>query len=278
MFRPSSFSGKLFRRYLLMNGHPSKIRFQNLAGKYFYGNGISIVNEDKISFKLMANDWITRVILKEGHYENGSIQLAKKLLANGGIFLDIGANFGLFTCILAKDNDRVQVLSVEPNYQMIGKLIDNIKLNDLENRVMVFNAAISAKLQWVTMEQRAADNLGTTVTRTGSNGLLSILSCTLEFLFKENNIKVAELIKIDIEGNEFEILENFPFDEYQLNNIILEFNHLSHISFDKMRDFFMMKNFKSYTIHGVELVNAEQEIPENNIWFVNQNSLNESSG
>lgn len=272
MFLPDSFWGKLYRRYLLMGAHPSKVRVQNIAGSVLFSKGISVVNSDEVKFKLKANDWITRIIMKEGGYETGSTALAKKLLANGGLFIDIGANFGLFTCVAAHNNDKVKVLAVEPNYKVLGSLINNIQLNGLEERVRIFNAAISNKLQWVTMDQPAKDNLGTTVTKAGSQGLLSILSCPLEFLFKENNIKIAELIKIDIEGNEFEILENFPFDIYQVKNIILEFNHLSHISFDKMRDFFISKNFKSYTITGLELLNGEQEIPENNIWFVNQNS------
>lgn len=255
-----------------MKGHRSKIRIQNLAGKYFFGSGISVLNDDKVHFKLQANDWITRTILKDGNYEPNSTQLAKRLLNNGGIFIDIGANFGLFSCIVAKQNLGIKVLSIEPNYQMIERLIQNIRLNFMENRVQIFNTAISKKLQWVTMEQPASDNLGTTATRAGQQGLLSILSCPLEFLFKENNIKVAELIKIDIEGNEFEILEDFPFNLYFVKNIILEYNHLSQISFGKIRDFFISQNFKCFTIFGEELINEEQSIPENNIWFENQNT------
>lgn len=278
MFLPNSFFGKLYRRYLLMGPHPSKVRVQNMAGSILFSKGISVINADEVKFTLKANDWITRIIMKEGGYETRSTALAKKLLANGGLFIDIGANFGLFTCVAAHNNHKVKVLAIEPNYKVLGSLINNIQLNGLEKRVMVFNAAISNKLQWVTMDQPAKDNLGTTVTKAGEQGLLSILSCPLEFLFRENNIKVADLIKIDIEGNEFEILENFPFDIYHVKNIILEFNHLSQISFDTMRDFFITKNFKSYSVNGLELVNGEQEIPENNIWFVNQNVLNESNG
>lgn len=254
-----------------MKGHPSKVRIQNLVGKYFFKNGISMMNADNVSFNLRANDWITRIMLMEGDYEKGSTGLAKRLLEKGGLFIDIGANFGLFTCTVAAGNHSVKAIPVEPNYQMIGSLIDNIKLNGLEGRVMVFNAAISNQIQCVSMIQPATNNLGATATKAGATGLLSILSCPLDFLFRENNIEVAELIKIDIEGNEFEILENFPFELYKVNNIILEFNHLSHISFDKLRDFFLAKGFKCYTITGEELLDAEQEIPENNIWFKNQN-------
>ncbi len=270
MFEPNNFAGKIYRSYLSMKSHPSKIRLQNFIGKHFFKNGILVFNSDGVKFRLMANDWITRIILIEGNYESGSTQLAKKLLSNGGLFIDIGANFGLFSCIVAKGNEKVKVISVEPNYQMMGRITDNIKLNDLQHRVMIFNTAVSNKIQWVTMEQPMDGNLGTTVTRAGKNGLLSILSCPLEFILKENNIISVDLVKIDIEGNEFQVLENFPFDRFYIKNIILEFNHLSNISFEKLKNFFTEKGFNCFSINGKELLNDKQDIPENNIWFANQ--------
>ena len=272
MFKPVSFWGKLYKRYLLMGNHPSKVRIQNIWGSLFFSGGILMKNEQGLQFRLAANDWITRIFLKEGGYETGSTALARKLLSTGGIFIDIGANFGLFTCIAAYRNELVKVCCVEPNYKVLPALLGNLHLNGLENKVKVFNAAMSGRLQWVTMAQPATDNLGTTVTRAGSEGLLSILSCPLQMLLEENKITGAELVKIDIEGNEFDILEQFPFERYHLKNIILEFNHLSRISFHELRIFFISKDFKSYTINGVELLNADQEIPENNIWFVHQNT------
>ena len=270
MFKPVSFWGKLYKRYLLMGNHPSKVRVQNIWGSLFFSSGILMKDEQGLQFRLAANDWITRIFLKEGGYETGSTTLARKLLSTGGIFIDIGANFGLFTCIAAYRNDLVTVCCVEPNYKVLPALLENLHLNGLENKVKVFNAALSGKPQWVTMAQPATDNLGTTVTRAGSEGLLSILSCPLQMLLDENKIRAAELVKIDIEGNEFQILENFPFEQYEIKNIILEFNHLSKISFENLNVFFISKNFKCYTITGKELFSAADEIPENNIWFVNQ--------
>ncbi|MEO8414412.1 MAG: FkbM family methyltransferase, partial [Ginsengibacter sp.] len=268
MFRPTSLSGKTFHRYLKIPAHPSKIRLQNIAGKKFFSNGLSIKNENGVLFTLDANDWITRIMLMEGDYEDGSTSLAKKILSNGGMFIDLGANFGLFTCIIAHNNNKVKAIAVEPNYKVIDRLLHNIRQNGLQESVQVVNAAVSNKFQLVTMEQPATDNLGTTIVKPGIQGLLSIPSCPLEFIFQENNISHADLIKIDIEGNEFDILENFPFEKYTIKNIILEFNHLSNISFSVLNTFLAGKGFKSFTITGEELLHDQQAIPENNIWFV----------
>lgn len=273
MFRPVSFSGRIFKSYLLMRSHPTKIRVQNIIGKILFYKGITLKNENGVSFKLEANDWITRIILREGNYESGSTDLAFRLLQSGGSFLDIGANFGLFTCIAAHKNKKINVLAVEPNYKILKSLINNVQGNNLEENVHLINTAISKKFQPVTLMQPALDNLGTTVTNSGIMGPLSILSCPLEFIFKEYNLTVVELLKIDIEGNEFEVLEDFPFEKYEVKNILMEFNHLSKKSFEEIKSFFESKNFKCCTIYGTELLTEDQQIPENNIWFINRHLI-----
>jgi FkbM family methyltransferase len=269
MFLPTSARGQIFRKYLLMFAHPAKIRIQNITGKFF-SKGISIKNEENVLFTLDANDWITRIILLEGDYESGSTKLAKKVLSSGGLFMDVGANFGLFTCIAAVGNDKIKIIAVEPNHRVMHRLLHNISQNGLEERVQVMNVAVSGKFQFVTMEQPASNNMGTTTTREGSAGLLSVLSCPLDFICSENNIRKVTLLKIDVEGNEFDILKEFPFEKYRVENIILEFNHLSKVPFYELWSFFERKGFKAFTITGEELVDEKKGIPENNIWLVNQ--------
>lgn len=271
MFKPVSFSGRLFRRYILMFEHPAKFRILNLIGKYFFSKGISIKNSDGVSFVLDANDWITRIILIDGNYESGSTSLAKNILSDGGTLLDIGANFGLFTCIAASNNPKVTVIAAEPNYKMIPRLLNNIKYNKLDKQVKVINAAISDKHQLVTMEQPASDNLGTTVTKAGANGLLSVMSASLDFICAENAVDEVQLLKIDIEGNEFDVVEKFAFQKFPVKNVILEFNHLSKISFHDLKLFFATRGFECCTIAGDPLI-SEHHIPENNIWFRNINN------
>lgn len=270
MFTPVFLKGKLYKKYLSGFAHPSKIRIQNILGSKFFANGLQFKNSDGTQFILDANDWITRIFLLDGNYESGSTSLAKKLMATGGVFVDIGANFGLFTCQVGLVNKAVQVIAVEPNYKIIGTLLKNIQLNNLQPQVKVLNMAVSNKSQLLSLQQPAADNLGTTQTLAGSIGEFSVLSCSLDFILEENGITNIDLLKIDIEGNEFEILDDFPFEKYTIRNIILEFNHLSKISFDQMQEFFIGKGYKSFTISGSVLNDSNRLIPENNIWLVKQ--------
>ena len=269
MFQPNKISGKIYGQYLLGINHPSKIRIQNLIGKNCFKNGIELQDEHGVKLNLNANDWITRIILMEGNYENASTALAKELLLNGGVCIDIGANFGLFTCIAATGNNKVKVIAIEPNYKILTDLIKNLELNNLQDRVQVRNVAAGQKIEWVTMYQPNEDNVGTTQTKAGGDNLLSILSCSLEYICSSSGIEKIKLIKIDIEGNEFAVFENFSFEKFFVENILIEYNHLSPISFEDLKAFFKEKGFDGYSVSGKLLADDATEIEENNIWFKN---------
>jgi FkbM family methyltransferase len=270
MFIPHFLSGKIFKAYLRSFEHPSKIRIQNSIGNNFFSKGIMFKNEEQCIYKLDANDWISRIFLLEGDYEQGSTGLAKSIMKDGGLFVDIGANFGLFTCQVAKQNSNIKVIAVEPNYKIISRLLKNLELNGIEPQVQVLNMAVSSRPQLVSMHQPAADNAGTTQTVAGMGAGLSVMSTPLGDIFDEAGVQQVKLLKIDIEGNEFDILEGFDFDRYDIENIILEFNHLSRISFDDLRRFFEQKGFGCNDIYGKPLQQETDGIPENNIWFVNR--------
>ncbi len=271
MFKPVNFIAKLFKAYLKMIDHPGKIRIQNWIGRNIFKKGILFKNEEATYFKLNANDWITRIFLMEGSYEMKSVALAKKIMQEGSVFVDIGSNFGLYGCQINALNNNVQTLAVDANYKILPALVENIRLNKQEKNISIYNIAVTNDFGLVMLEQPALDNLGTTQTREGSGGFLNVGSCSLGSLLNHTNLKKVSLLKIDIEGNEFEVFKNFDFSKFKIENILLEFNHLSNISFEDLRSFFNSKNFKCYSINGIELQSAEDEIPENNIWLVNQN-------
>ena len=83
-------------------------------------------------------------------------------------------------------------------------------------------------------------------------------------------IDLAALVKVDIEGNEFDVFINFPFEKYHVQNILIEHNYRSKHSYEQMISFFNQKNFKCYSVNGIELQTSNQDIPDSNIWLVNQ--------
>jgi len=267
MFTPTTNTGKLFQRYLKSVDHPSKIRMLNFIGKVIFRKGILLKNRDGTCFCLDPNDWITRTILLAGNYEPHSVKLAKSILKNGGLFVDVGANFGLFTCQVGKLNCNVSAIAIEPNYKILGTLINNVKLNNLQQQVKIFNMALSDEIGFLNLEQPVSNNIGRTVTNNSSKGSLFLFCSSLNFFYKQNIHEQIALMKIDIEGNEFNILKNFSFELYPVNNFILEYNEIGETGFIALRDFFSNKGYNCFSINGKPLNEFSEAIPENNIWF-----------
>ena len=267
MFEPINYTGKLFKNYLLAGNHPSKIRIQSLLGKYFFNNGIHLKNFEGTMFSLDANDWITRTILKNGGYEDSSIKLAKELLKDGGLFVDVGANFGLYTCILS-ENKSVTVYAVEPNYMIIPALLNNVKINNRTN-VTVLNTALSDGFKLLNLDLPDTNNLGRASFKTDNGQSFSIMSCTLNYLFESYSWKTIDLLKIDIEGNEFDVVKFFLFETYPVKNILLEFSDMGSLSFVEMQRFFADKGFETRDVHGQLLDAGMSKLPEDNLWLRN---------
>ena len=61
-------------------------------------------------------------------------------------YFDIGANQGNFSFLPLWDNS-IDCYSFEPNPKMFEILIENVKLNSLENNVRAFNIGVSDKNQ-----------------------------------------------------------------------------------------------------------------------------------
>lgn len=266
MFQPLSITGKLFKKYLLLPDHPGKIRFQNILGRLLFPRGIFLQNKSGVKISADANDWMTRIILQEGSYERRTLELAVDLLKGGGVFIDIGANFGLFTSVIGYATPA-SVTAVDPNYKIIGRLLSNISLNKIEDKVTTLNMAISSSIEWVSLNQASTTNLGSTYTTKAKDIGLTVFGCPLEFICERLCYTSIQLIKIDIEGNEYEILENFPFEKVNVNNIIMEYNEHAKISFSILLEFFKSKGYKCFSVDRKQVNESKDGLIENNLWF-----------
>lgn len=78
--------------------------------------------------------------------ERQSLELCRDLVKGKQAYiLDIGANCGMYSCVLAKAaGDGSRVVAFEPNPAMIGRLGGNIQRNDLGQVVRVEGVALGA--------------------------------------------------------------------------------------------------------------------------------------
>ena len=122
------------------------------------------------------------------------------------VILDIGAYVGI-TPNYFSDFARV-IHAVEPNKENYECLVETVKYNHLD-KVKTYKAAITnqdGKVKLYYGGQNSAHNIGG-----GASGFEEVDGWTLETLFNKIEEEHIHLMKIDIEGAEFEVLGGESF-------------------------------------------------------------------
>jgi FkbM family methyltransferase len=140
-------------------------------------------------------------------WEPSTFEFFRANLVSGRDFLDIGAWVGP-TAVLALTLGAQKVTAVEPNPVNFLHLLLLQSMNDLFTRLIAVNACVSNKRGALVVgpiegvrEASSATNI-----RSQSGGGVEVISVKLEDLFLDRDYS---LIKIDIEGAEAGIIEDF---------------------------------------------------------------------
>lgn len=161
-----------------------------------------------------------------------------------GHLIDIGANCGVATIILAKQNPESTIYSYEPHLETFELLQKNIELNGLTN-VKAFNMAVSNKTtksitltthpHWSGGNTTYAD-IDTFRRHFGDNSNIItrvVPAIDLDEIISSFHIDSIHLLKIDCEGAEYDILyDSEQFKTKIVKNMVGEFHNLKYNSVD----------------------------------------------
>lgn len=144
-------------------------------------------------------------LYQTGTYEKGTIQLLNQFLKPGSVFLDVGANIGLMSCVAGKRvGETGKVIAVEANPKTVEILQYNIEINDLRN-VEVLPVGVSDEVGKALIYENWNVNRGgaSLISQSGEPGI-EIRVETLDHLYEPE--APLDLVKIDVEGKEPEVI------------------------------------------------------------------------
>ena len=123
-------------------------------------------------------------------------------------FVDIGANIGYFSILVAKNNPSCKVYSFEPTPSIFNQLKENLQLNELSN-VSANQVALSNHEGNLRLYPGHPMNSGSTgiFRNEESSESFSVKASTLHKEVEKMPLP-ARIVKIDTEGSESEILSH----------------------------------------------------------------------
>jgi FkbM family methyltransferase len=172
-------------------------------------------DDHNLDFKVINETWIENVYrIHQGQF------------FGGGVFIDVGANIGAVSLFVdsfnkdREDGNKIKVYAVEPEPNNLYLLSQNIENNPTEN-ITIVNNAIWHEEKMVSISNRGGNSSIVDTDEDKSE----VLAITLETLFSTYDIKEVDVMKIDIEGAEFDLIINTPAETLaKINRLVLEFD------------------------------------------------------
>ncbi len=167
---------------------------------------------------LVASDRsITPHMIRHGYYDPGITALLRRLLRPAMEYVDIGANVGVYAVLAAGCvGSTGRVVAVEANPKIALLLEDNLALNGFDARSKVLKVAASDQDDQMIMYEFARHaGSHTLVASVADYGIekysevvnqITVPTRRLTALFLENDIRSADIVKIDIEGYELQAI------------------------------------------------------------------------
>lgn len=173
-------------------------------------------------------------------------------LKNLNICFDIGSNVGLFTKYL-KLNNCNKILCFEPNKMAFNSLQKNLKD---ERDLKLFNLAVSHNNESLRLYIDDNNSLISSA-HDVRNNYYDVETITLKDIFEKTNIQKVDFVKIDIEGMEFDLIENLEDSIFQkIDKFLIEYHDFYFT--DGSQKLEKLKN--KLSLMGYEIVNKHRFI------------------
>jgi len=196
---------------------------------------INKVNSRGVSFKLVSDNWITKYRTRTfNSKEPEMLDWIDENVRDDDILFDVGANIGIYSIYAALRNPKTTIYAFEPEYSNLHQLKQNIINNGLQSSIMPFSIGLgdntgisSLHIQDITPGS-ALHTLSTQSlkkTQTGHEVVWKegVACFTIDDLCEMAGVRPT-LIKIDVDGNETEILNGGKktFNNKELRSVFIE--------------------------------------------------------
>ena len=239
----------------------NKIDFINniLKKKHVNENYIYTVNINNNLFHFQDSILSDSVNIIANELNNNDYDFQNIYFKEGDIVIDIGANVGMVSILLAKQFPFLKIYSFEPLKENYDNLLKNIELNNIPDGIITAeNKAVTKDGRLINMSINSSNKGGSsTADVISTNSIMTKENCqiesiTLEEIFKKYNINKLKLLKIDCEGSEYEILYNTNTNILnKIENLIGEFHENKDLTdeydIDKLCDY-VSKYIKNYKV------------------------------
>jgi len=180
--------------------------------------------------------------------------------------VDVGAHIGSETVLLGSKLTRGRMYSFEPTPSVKPLLIANIGLNNLQDRVVVEDVAVSDHVGSTQFYLSTESEVNSLHNHEGSKAI-NIKTTTIDTYAKKLKINHIHLLKIDVEGHELAVISGSKslLSNHKIDVIVFEVNDQSGSCYDdnsKARELLIGCGYKLYLVRQDGLLTNYMHYPQ----------------
>jgi FkbM family methyltransferase len=203
-----------------------------------------------------------------GLWDAEVLDVCCRFLKPGGVFYDIGANVGLMAVEVAKRfADQVRIFSFEPQPSLARTLAISAKLNDFSN-LQVFSIMLGKEPGAARLFIPSHSIHASAISREVGAGSINCPVGTIDQLVADGTLAPPDVIKIDVEGGEFDVFrgaqktiaEHRPAITFESDENANRFGYTRKELCEFLRE---TGRYRFFAITGEKLTPAEEAIEKN---------------
>ncbi|KAB8033349.1 FkbM family methyltransferase [Fluviispira multicolorata] len=188
-------------------------------------------------------------------YESRSMEILEYISSEDSVFIDIGANIGIFSIMMANKFPKMSIYSFEPEPDAFNCLNNTIKKNNIKN-VNLNKHAISNKISQEKFYYDSRNHGGhsldpQSIIDEGSliSHSLNVNIETLDHFIGQNCIPKIDIIKIDVQRHEDKVLEGAINSIQKFRPILLIECYVNDMNSEESVLMNALKKFENYFLY-----------------------------
>ena len=164
------------------------------------------IERNGLHWRLNPADYVQMDVFWLGRKDYYDLYHLERMLHPGDVFLDVGANFGYYSIVLASRlNKQCTVHAFEPNPPTLARLRHHVAINDLQDVVQVHDFALSDQEGTAALATKQGNSGATNVVES-DGASRPVRVTTLDAFCNEQRLTRLDAMKIDVEGFEERVL------------------------------------------------------------------------
>ena len=183
-------------------------------------------------------------------FKLGEYKAAEEKIKNAkNCVIDAGAQAGFFSLYARALNAEVKIIAIEPDEENLEAMVNNFSQNNIQDIEIVSSALAGTRsvrdffVSTDFHDHSLNKNLVKKIARK-----VKVQGLTLSDIREKYKINQIDLLKMDIEGAEYEVLNSLHKADWEkINSIILEYHDFLNFSHEVLENILKQNKFKVKT-------------------------------